>query len=320
MRKKIKIALYDSDGYMVSLVNYLCRKKQEIVETRLFTNRSMLKDYVMEGQVDVLLAQEEEEDWVMGLGSFVPKIILLIEGSMLREHTDYIPVFRYQSAEEVVREVMEAVAEDDRIIYNSAFTVHRQGEVICGFSPFGGAGLSTFLTGMARESAGSCQTLYVSLEQFCGIKNAFSDKRGQAREQLRGMSEVIYYLQQRKEKLAIKLESIICEWEQLHCILAVENYHDLQQMTRADMERLLQILFDELYYEKVIFDIGYLGEATEYLLEQCERIYMPVPRTPVQEMKQQACEQTWGKQGDIEILEKICQVTMGWEEEVKSDR
>jgi len=310
MRKKIRMALYDSDGYMISLVNYLCKKKQEIVETRLFTNPSMLQEYVKEGQVDVLLAQEEEAEWLYGLQAFVPKVILLSEGNMVREQPGYGFVFRYQSAEEVVREVLEEVAEDDRIVYGGAVTAHGQGEIISGYSPFGGAGLSTFLAVLAEELAENYRTLYVSLEEFHGLENLPLEKKGQ-QEEYRGMSEVIFYLQQRKEKLALKLDSLVYGGERAEYLLAVENCRDLHQMTREDMECFLQILFDETPYEKVIFDVGYLGEAGEFLLAQSDKIYMPIPKTKAQEMKQRAWKQGWERLGYEEILEKIYQVTMG---------
>ena len=163
MRKKIRMALYDSDGYMVPLVNYLCKKKREIVETRLFTNLSLLREHVRSGQVDVLLALEEESDEMYGLQAFVPKIVLLTEGNMVGEQSAFHLVFRYQSAGEVMREVLEEVADDDRIAYGGAVTVGRQSEVISGYAPFGGGGLSTFLANMAEEMAENYRTLYVSL-------------------------------------------------------------------------------------------------------------------------------------------------------------
>lgn len=261
------MALYDSDGYMISLVKYLCKKKQEIVETRLFTNLRMLQDYVKEGQVDVLLAQEEETDHMNGLEGYVPKIILLTEGNTVKEGSDFISVFRYQSAEEVVREILEAVAEDDRIVYAGAAIARRQQEIICGYSPFGGAGISTFLMELGTDLAEKYSTLYISLEEYHGMEHLPPEKKGQQPEEYRGMSEVIFYLQQRKEKLALKLESLVYTWNQVDYLLAVENYCELYQMTKEDMKCFLQILCYQTGYERLIFDVGYLGEASEYLLE-----------------------------------------------------
>ncbi len=312
MRKKIRMALYDSDGYMAPLVNYLCRKKREIVETRLFTSLSLLKDHVRGGQVDVLLALEEESDGLYGLQAFVPKIILLTEGNMVEEQSFFHLVFRYQSAEEVVREVLEEVAEDDRIAYGGAVVASRQSEVISGYSPFGGGGLSTFLVNLAEGLAENYRTLYVSLEEFHGLETPALEKKERT-EDYRGMSEVIFYLQQRKEKLALKLDSLVHEGKRAEYLLAVENYRDLHQMNREDMGSFFQTLCHETPYEKIVFDVGYLGEAGEYVLEHSDKIYMPIPNTKAQEMKQSACEQGWQRQGYGEILEKIYQVAMGGE-------
>lgn len=312
MRKKISMALYDSDGCMVPLANYLCKKKQEVVETRLFTNLSLLKEHVRSGQTDVLLALEEESDELYGLQSFVPKIILLTEGNMVGEQSSFNMVFRYQSAEEVVREILEEVAEDDQIVYGGTLAANRQSEVISGYSPFGGAGLSTFLTGLAEELAENYRTLYVSLEEFHGLENVTLEKKGQSSD-YRGMSEAIFYLQQKKEKLALKLDSLIYEGKRAEYLLAVENYRDLHQMKRENIICFFQTLCNETSYEKIVFDVGYLGEAGEYVLEHSDKIYMPIPNTKAQEMKHIACQQGWQRQGCAEILQKIYQVAMGGE-------
>lgn len=312
MRKKIRMALYDSDGYMASLVSYLCKKKREIVETRLFTNLSLLREHVKAGQVDVLLAMEEELDELYGLQAFVPKIILLTEGNVVEEQSYFCLVFRYQSAEEVIREVLEEIAEDDKIVYGGVVTASRQCEVISGYSPFGGGGLSTFLANLAEELAENHRTLYISLEEFHGLENLPSEKEGRP-EEYRGMSEVIFYLQQRKEKLALKLDSLVHEGKRAEYLLAVENYRDLHHMSREDMICFFQTLCNETPYEKIVFDVGYLGEAQEYVLERSDKIYMPIPNTKAQEMKQSAWEQGLQRQGYGEILQKIYHVAMGGE-------
>lgn len=305
MQRKIKMALYDSGGDMIPLVNYLCKNKQEIVETRLFTNPGMLRAYVEEGRPDILLAREEEECQVGGYLGIVPEIVLLTEGNLVREQGEYLSVFRYQSAEEMVREILEAVAEDDRIVYQGAPARRRRGELLCGYSPFGGAGLTSFLIRRAKELSGEYRTLYVSLEAFHGLADLPPLQRKGQPEEYRGMSEVIFYLQQRRDKLSLKLESLVFRREQLEYLLAVDNYRDLHLMTRGDMEYFLQVLSTEAPYERIVFDLGYLGEAEEYLLEQCDRIYMPRPGTEAQEMKRKSCEQSWVRQGNSEILNKI---------------
>ena len=61
--KKIQVALYDKKGYMPCLVGYLCKKGRGILEARLFSSLEMLTECAEAGNIDVLLAGEEVQDY-----------------------------------------------------------------------------------------------------------------------------------------------------------------------------------------------------------------------------------------------------------------
>lgn len=313
MLKKIRLALYDKSDYMKNFMQYLYRQKYHALETRLFTSFENLLCQAKKGEIDVLLGGEEAEEEFTVLHSLIPQIILLSEGNMVREDSAFCKIFKYQSVPDIMREVLAVVADDDSIVYTEKRATHKSAEILAVYAPFGGSGVSQYAFSMAKDLSGKFRTLYVNLEAFYGFCEIVTDKKGKPVEDFRGMSEVIFYIRQKKEKLALKLESIIVTEQKLDCLLTVEDYRDLFYMTKEDMNKLIQVLLLETDYEKIVFDIGFITDAMMVLLEKADRIFMPEARHPIQKSKQQAferlilrehLEQIWNKTDKVPVLHR----------------
>ena len=284
--KKIQIALYDKEGYMSCLVGYLCRKGRGMLETRLFSSLDMLVTCAEAGKIDVLLAGEEVVEEIRGLEGKVAKIMLLSEGNEVKEGTGYYLLFKYQSAQEIVKEVLEQIAEDDTIAFTKTFPSKRRVSFVGVYAPFGGSGVTEYALSLAGRLAEKEKVLYVSFEQFHSLD--FLQNTGKDAVSYRGMSEVIFYLKQRKEKLALKLETVVVSKERTDYIFAVEDYRDLYSLNSEDIRHFLEVLSQQADYETIIFDIGCLSEAMLYLMEHCDSLYMPQAETKQQKSKEAA--------------------------------
>lgn len=284
--KKIQIALYDKEGYMSCLVGYLCRKGRGMLETRLFSSLDMLVTCAEAGKIDVLLAGEEVVEEIRGLEGKVAKIMLLSEGNEVKEGTGYYLLFKYQSAQEIVKEVLEQIAEDDTIAFTKTFPSKRRVSFVGVYAPFGGSGVTEYALSLAGRLAEKEKVLYVSFEQFHSLD--FLQDTGKDAVSYRGMSEVIFYLKQRKEKLALKLETVVVSKERTDYIFAVEDYRDLYSLNCEDIHHFLEVLSQQADYETIIFDIGCLSEAMLYLMEHCDSLYMPQAETKQQKSKEAA--------------------------------
>lgn len=288
MLKKIQIALYDKSGYMDHLADYFCHRGHNMLETRLFTNWEMLKETAEKGKIDVLLVGEEVADRIRCLKKKIPQIMVLSEGNQVREGSEYYVIFKYQSAQSIVKEVLAQIAEDDSICMAQKLVMKRAVELIGVYAPYGGAGVTEYAYSIAIELAKHYKTLYVNMELFQGLDFLRKEKKAGKEEFQRGMSEVVFYLKQRKEKLALKLETAIVALDGIDHILAVEDYRDLYALSCEDIRRFLKVLLQQTDYERVVFDIGYLGDWTLYLMEQCTQLYMPRAVTDTQKSKKEA--------------------------------
>lgn len=303
--KKVKIALYDQEGYTQHLAEYMCRKNYKIFETRLFTSMEGLKKYLEKNTIDVLLIGEEVVSELSEAMHCICECILLSAGNFVAEGSRYDTIFKYQSAEQIVKELLSLIAEDDSISFIAPDISKKAGEIIGVYAPYGGAGVTSIALRMGKELAKEGKVLYISLELFGGISFTEEGKKQEKMTTLRGMSEVIFYLKQGKEKLAIKLASLIQQKGELDCIAAVEDYRDLYQITAGEMKVLLQVLLEETCYEKIVFDIGYLSDATLYLLQCANRVYMPAGKGEMQKNKQEGFFKLLQRENLLELRSQI---------------
>ena len=284
--KKIQVALYDKKGYMPCLVGYLCKKGRGILEARLFSSLEMLTECAEAGNIDVLLAGEEVAGELHGLAGKISRIMRLSEGNQVKEASEYYLLFKYQPAQEIVKEVLEQIAEDDNIAFTKAFSQRRAVDFIGVYAPFGGSGVTEYAVSLAGKLAEKGKVLYISLEQFHSL--VFLQEKKKETISYRGMSEVVFYLKQRKEKLALKLETVVASWSGADYIFAVEDYRDLYSLSSEDVHQFLNVLSGQTDYETVIFDIGFLSEAALALMERCNMLYMPYAKTKQQKSKEAA--------------------------------
>lgn len=288
MLKKIQIALYGRDEYMSHLAEYICCKGHNMLETRLFTNFDMLCESAKKGRIDVLLAGEEVIEEIRLLKNKISQIMLLSEGNQVSECSEFYLLYKYQSAQNLVKEVLVQIAEDDTICCTQKLALKRSVELIGVYAPYGGAGTTEYARTMAEEFSKHFKTLYINLELFQGLSFLSGERKAGPGQFERGMSEVVFYLKQRKEKLALKLETVIAAIDGLDYIFAVEDYRDLYSLSCEDMSRFIKVLLQETEYERVVFDIGYLNDSSLYLLENCNRLYMPRALTETQRSKEDA--------------------------------
>ena len=300
MSKKLKIAFFDSDGYMASLAGYLCKKYQDVVETRLFTDWALLCAYVEKGEADMLLAEKNCGRDFLSYEKRVPQLICFSEKNEESKNESVAVIFKYRSAEEVARKIFALASENDSILYHQGNILKKTAKFIGGYSPFGG-GITGFLFQRAERDAEDKQVLYINLEEFHGFDFLEKDKERDTIRQ--GMSEILFFLRQKKEKLALKIKSVIETTDGPDCIFAVDDYRDLHALTQEDMELFLQILSSQTGYEVIYFSVGFLNEATLFLLDQCDKIFMPEPKEQIQLSKDRAFRKNIIREGRERLLE-----------------
>lgn len=305
--KKITVAMYDEEGYTARLAEYFTHHQCDILDVRLFTNEESLQKYFDAHSADLLLVDENVLDMLPNLSDKVHKQILLSDGQRVKESGAETVLFKYQSAECVLQEVLSMIADDDKIYVPTRKKQMSRTRFVGVYAPFGGAGVSTLALRIAKSYGEAEKCLYVNMELFDGIGNELGLKAGDSWRNVYqgGMSDLIFFLRQNKDKLGLKLESLIRHGERLDYIAAVEDYRDLYQMTVENLHRFLRVLAEEMQYSYIVFDIGFFSEMTMELLKCLDVFYMPQPKSDCQRKKQQSFENLLRREGELDVISEI---------------
>lgn len=307
--KKMLLAVLSDEMYSNRLSDYISRHKNTFFEFMVFTCTDSVEEFVKLDKIDILLADDKMAGNLPHVEN-IRKVIVLSDGGCLTGQK-YPVIFKYQPAGHILKEIFEQAADDDNIPGISSINSSKNPELIAVFSPFGGAGTSTYAENLCSSMAGNNRVLYINLEIFDGFAE-FDRTVENQRKYVRGMSEAVFYIKQRKDKLIFRLESIINQNKNGYSyILPVEDFRDLYSITPEDMEFFTNVLGRETLYDKIVFDIGYVNESSLKLLGICDVVILPQPSCVTQENKQHSFERLLIRNHMEKTAENIKYVTMG---------
>ena len=301
------LVIYDREvGYACQLMEYLNQKQDFALTARVFTNLIQLRDYMEENEVDLLLLGEEVDV------DMVPKekaahIVILTERSMVREAGKYPYLYKFQSMENLVKELAFCYGVPQVKVFPNLAAVERETEFIGVFSPFGGCGKTLFSLA-AGQALEDYKVLYIGMETVSSFEEE-SNIRG-------NLSDIFYWVKERKEGCLAGISLMVEKKGGVDCIFSPDYFEDLNSMTEEDMEFFIEELYKNNGYRYVIFDMGYWNQATFSFLEKMDYIYMPdfLNRTF---LKKEKCLLNTMKLLDKEALfHRIKQVALPFDEEL----
>ncbi len=297
-----------ADGmYSSRFSDYISHHKNVLIDLITFTSINSAEEYVKHSRIDILIVSGSMACEAGELGN-IKKIIVLSDGSYTG-HSEYPVIFKYQPAAHILKEIFAQVAEDDNIPGMPIIHTSKHAELIAVYSPYGGSGISTYARNLCAGMAGSNNVLYVNLEIF----DSFAEFEGNRdnNEYICGMSEAVYYIKQKKDKLAFKLGSIIKHHKEgYNYILPVGDYRDLYSILPEDMECFTDVLGSGMMYDKVVFDVGYIHGSSLKLLQVCDVVIMPEASGQIQENKQHSFERLLIRNGMDKVIQNIQYVPM----------
>ena len=254
--------------YAFNLMEYLNSRLRVPFEIQMFTAPEALVSFASVRHVDLLLVSERaatEEVRNLPVG----KLMILSEGSVPESLAAYPAVSKYQSADQVVREVMDfysaqqSAAEPARILRPDC----RKIGVISTWEP----GLRTaFAIALGEILAERRNVLYVSLDPWDGTASLFDDHPD------RTISDLLYYYRQGKNGLIYCAESMIRTVRGMHYIPPAAHPGDLLLMNAEQWSGLFNELTETGACDTLILDMGSRMTDPEGILSFCSEIYLPV--------------------------------------------
>ena len=203
---------------------------------------------------------------------------------------------KYQSADAIIREIFAVYAEktNENMLRNMRKSATG---LIAVYSPIHRIGKTTFAMALGRECAKKKRVLYLNMEEYAGFTE--SAKEGW------NLGDLLYYIKQGDENLGVRMQLSVQKTEGLDYLLPIPVALDLKEITEDEWKELLHVIIKNSNYELIILDLSESVQGLFSILEQCDRVYMPVADDQISERKIEQYEKNLEKLN----LEKLMHIT-----------
>ena len=295
--KSAELWIADSqESYVRAFMEYANLKKDRLFHVRACTEKEQLLRALEGEEVRVLLVTAE---WYPACRDRISRecVVILSEGSLPPELASYPAVYKYQSAENILREILyyysEQCAEDFCLT-----GTRRDNRVIGIYSPAGGSGKTAFALTLGQILAESRNVLYLNLEECSGLAELSGNSSW-------NLSDLIYFFRQKNSSFLYRLNSMVRRWDRLDYVPPCDSYMDFRQIAADEWQRLLCLIRSQSDYDIVILDMGNTAGHEPDILRQCDGIYVPAGS----DMLSQAKLSQWQKYiqilDGVDVLEKL---------------
>ncbi len=263
---KEPIVIYDREaGYARGLLLQMERMHFPVSECIVLTKKELLHK-ILKRPVELLIANAEVQDLLPG--HEIRCAVLLTEGSVAREESAYPAVYKYQSMETVMSEVLSIYAEVGGDAITLQYTGGSPKQVLVVYSPSSGLSRSMFAMALAKEYAKTRETLYLPFEAFTA--DQLVDGRG-------GMSDLIYYLREQSGQIGLRIQMMAHREGFLSYLSPVGHYLDVNEATGREFRYLVQELKENSPYEICVLEVGYFNHHVAQLMNYADQVYLPYP-------------------------------------------
>lgn len=190
------LAICDTEKlYARKLMEAFSRKETSIFQIHAFSTEEELAAFAERTQVEILLISGSMMS--RSIDSLkIGKIILLSDGDISEEFPDYETIYKYQSAEHIMKEILCCYADyakpaAGRYAENKEFAVYGV------YSPVDGCGRTCLSEALAGYWGKTKKTLFLNLRTYSFLP----EQRN--RDDVWDLSDMIYFLRQGKRRFCI---------------------------------------------------------------------------------------------------------------------
>jgi len=251
------------EPYASKLVHYLNAKDNFPFDVRHFADMEKMQDFSKDRNVDVALVSQEFYEKARQEG-FVDRLILLQEKE--QEYERNIPgVWKYQSCEKMVKEIMEHLSKDP----GKELWINRKTSMkLIGFySPIKRNLQTSFAFTLGQLLGKKHKVLYINLEGNSGLSRLIN------RNFHKDMSDLLYSIQNQKTGISFLLGSITEHINGLDILPPMMCQPDLISVTGKEWRTLFEELEKYTEYEYILLDLSDSIQGLFDILRQCTRIY-----------------------------------------------
>lgn len=300
-RKKNIFAVCDLEvEYAYNFMEYLNQRRNLPFEVQAFTSAEILCEYARNQPIEILLISDKamcEEVRHLQVG----KLLILTEGVHNPELDQYPTIYKYQSSDQVVREVMNCYGAQQSLAEYVPIS-KRNTRIIGIYSPVGRTQKTSFALTLGQILAREQAVLYLNLESYSG----FEQLLGETYE--RNLSDLLYYVRQENANIIHRLGGMVQSLQNLDYVPPALSPMDIQATEASQWINLFREIMGNSTYEVLILDLGDGVSDLYQILDICHRIYMPVRSDAVSVAKLTQFEnllRIWDCQSILDKIQRI---------------
>lgn len=303
------------EQYAYRLMNYMKGKPGVPYEIMVFTDKNSLNDFLKSNEVEVFITNDEEmiREVPKGKVHYILKLSEEESTGSAGESTEYHPIFKYQSTEIIIREMLSYCAGEIYLAVNN-LAKRTKGKVVGVYSPVGRCYKTAFSLAIANTLGKNGNVLYINLEEYTGLSDSLF------RGNRTGLSEVMYMYRRNSAGLRQKLRDYICPLGKFDCIFPVECPDDVADILVEEWITFFQYLLDVSEYEFLVVDVGSIVKKPWCLFEIMNIIFMPEAEDSISRRKVEEFYQHMNMMGRGILLENIVKVLIPYDTEFSGGR
>lgn len=267
--------------YAKSLSENIRKKNEFLVKVYVCSSLDHVIRFLKEKPIHIFITDEtygyeERKQIVAGL------TFILAAGQVSDLGEDEQVIEKYQCADGIIRQIFECYTE--RTKEHLVKSVQKgETKIIAVYSPIHRVGKTTFAMALGRECAKKKKTLYLNMEEYAGFEGSL--------ETGVNLGDLLYYLRQEEDAFGIRLQSAVKKSGDLDYILPIPVTLDFREVTWNEWRLLLEHIIKDSAYECVILDLGESVQGIFSILELCNRVYMPILKDVISQLKVQRYEE-----------------------------
>lgn len=295
-------AVYDVDAaYGERLMRYLEKKEKIQFQMVHFTREEALLQFAADRSIEILIINQRmltEPVKVLTVDHW----IVLTEEKQEDGCLEYRYIYKYQSAEEIVREIMRYSETVIPFVAAEKAVWYKTVQMIGIYSPAIDCLKTPFALAMARLLSQEEAVLYLNLDAISGLDYLLE------KESETDLSDAVYYMHQ--GSLKEKLPELVQSYGAVDYISPVRCPEDLRTISAGDFVQLLQEIVQSQIYQTIVLDVAEGLYSPADILNFCHTIYMPMKSDFVSETRQREFWKYLERSDKINIRDRIQQIRL----------
>ena len=317
----------EQEDYIEHLFAILSEQLPGEYQFHLFHDPAKMLEFMGAEETEALLIGEKYREKIDDL-SKVQRIFVLTDIMKERAENNVIPIFRYQSASQILSQIKSGIKIQDRRISvqkngrkrirDEPETVDLQDKtksadsrgslqtrgLIGVYSPVHRIGKTRFAIRLGEKLSEQVPVLYINLEGYAGGGYYFPE------ETEYDLGDLIYCMKQERADHGLKISSMAGRLGGMDFIMPMENESDMRSVRGEEWISLFDQILEKCIYEVVILDLGDCIDGLYDILRNCSRVYTPYIRESAAMAKLEQYERNLRTTGYGDILSRTVKKQM----------